>query len=131
MSIYWIRQTGPSVKYFRIISGPMKRWRYDWGVLGSRVARWCQIHNFIPKSRFGYILRAFKCKMLVHTFYGHLVFLGQLIKFWSYLVYFVVIWYTSSRFGPLYQEKSGNLAWNRESIHVYYDCSIYGQCLTA
>jgi hypothetical protein len=30
--------------------------------------------------------------------------------FYSHLVYFVVIWYISPRFGILYQEKSGNPA---------------------
>jgi hypothetical protein len=35
---------------------------------------------------------------------------SELCKIKSYLVYFVVIWYTSACFGTLYQEKSGNRA---------------------
>jgi hypothetical protein len=31
------------------------------------------------------------------------------------LVYFVVIWYISTRFGILYQEKSGNPVYNHNS----------------
>jgi hypothetical protein len=34
--------------------------------------------------------------------------LRPLEMFYGHLVYFVVIWYISPRFGILYQEKSGN-----------------------
>jgi hypothetical protein len=35
--------------------------------------------------------------------------------FYVHLVYFVVIWYISTRFGILYQEKSGNPVYNHNS----------------
>jgi hypothetical protein len=51
----------------------------------------------------------------VGIFYGHLVYFkfGLFYGHWKYFmyghwVYFVVIWYIFSRFGTLYQEKSGN-----------------------
>jgi hypothetical protein len=40
--------------------------------------------------------------MVIWSFYGHLVFL------WPFGIP-LVIWYIFSRFGMLYQEKSGNL----------------------
>jgi hypothetical protein len=42
--------------------------------------------------------------------------LRQLEIFYGHLVYFVVIWYISPRFGILYQEKSGNPAL-KASLH--------------
>jgi hypothetical protein len=54
-------------------------------------------------------------------FYGHLVYfmaiwsiLLLLEIFYAHLVHFVVIWYIFPRFGILYQEKSGNPAYNHK-----------------
>jgi hypothetical protein len=44
----------------------------------------------------------------VGMFYGRLVPCTVFVMFDWHLVYFVVIWYIFSRFGILYQEKSGN-----------------------
>jgi hypothetical protein len=52
-----------------------------------------------PLGLFWYILWPFG------IFYGHLVYI-----FYGHLVYFWSIWYIFSRFGMLYQEKSGNPA---------------------
>jgi hypothetical protein len=78
--------------------GKNRRMLEGWG----RVARW---HIFKPKIL---IWRTLPRKMLVF-----------LIAFWSILqpfglfcddlVYFMDIWYQFTRFGILYQEKSGNL----------------------
>jgi hypothetical protein len=46
----------------------------------------------------------------VGIFLAHLVFLGPLGIFFGHLVHFWVIWYIFTRFGMLYQEKSGNPA---------------------
>jgi hypothetical protein len=44
----------------------------------------------------------------VGKLYGHLVYFWTFGMFCGYLVYFEVIWLIFSRFGILYQEKSGN-----------------------
>jgi hypothetical protein len=44
----------------------------------------------------------------VGIFYGHLVYFTSIWYIFGHLVYFVVIRYIFSRFGMLYQEKSGN-----------------------
>jgi hypothetical protein len=38
------------------------------------------------------------------------LFYGYVVKFVTILIYFMVIWYISPRFGTLNQEKSGNPA---------------------
>jgi hypothetical protein len=86
----------------------------------------------------------------VGIFYDHFIYCGH-------LVYFVAIWYTSrlfgtfSRFGMLYQEKSGNPAYNvdernemsvkekKDSVSCFslsyihktstYVCTYIGTCL--
>jgi hypothetical protein len=48
----------------------------------------------------------------VGIFYGHLSILRPFGIFCGNLVYFEVIWYIFLRFGILYQEQSGNPAWD-------------------
>jgi hypothetical protein len=48
----------------------------------------------------------------VGLFYGHLVYIKAIRYFYGHLVYFMAIWYIFSRFGMLYQERSGNPALN-------------------
>jgi hypothetical protein len=61
-------------------------------------------------SKFGYILEGLAMED-VAVFYGHAwSILRSFVRFYGHLAQFVVIWYTLSRFGILYQEKSGNPA---------------------
>jgi hypothetical protein len=46
--------------------------------------------------------------MLVHKFFGRLVYLTTIWYFCGHLVYYLVIWYIFSCFGMLYKEKSGS-----------------------
>jgi hypothetical protein len=71
----------------------------------SRVARW---FLFKPKIPFlGKFWRVLYWKMLVYLMAIWYILLS-IGKFNGRLLHFVVIWYIFSRFGILYQEKSGN-----------------------
>jgi hypothetical protein len=56
----------------------------------------------------------------VSKFYGHSVFLLPFRICFALLVYFVVILVYSSRFGMLYQEKSGNPGWATYMLVDYF-----------
>jgi hypothetical protein len=58
-------------------------------------------------SNLGKLWRVYQGKILVY-FMTILSILWPLEIFYGHLVYFVVVWYISPRFGILYQEKSGN-----------------------
>jgi hypothetical protein len=81
---------------------------------------------FSKNLNLGRFWRVLKWKIMVN-----LIAIGSILLpfglFYCHLVYFMVIWYTYfSRFGMLYQEKSGNpdYAW-LERMHVSATCNAY------
>jgi hypothetical protein len=67
----------------------------------GRVARW---HISITKNPdLGKFWRALQCKMLIYF-----MTIRSILLPYGIFVDFMVIWYIFSRFGVLYQEKSGN-----------------------
>jgi hypothetical protein len=55
--------------------------------------------------------------------YVHSVYLRPFVTFCGQLVYFMVIWYIFSRFGILYQEKSGNPGFNLSETSLELACT--------
>jgi hypothetical protein len=72
---------------------------------GGSVAQGCQMVCFQTKNPdLGKFFRVLQCKILVN-FLTIWSILRPLQIFYGHMLYFVVIWYISPRFGILYQEK--------------------------
>jgi hypothetical protein len=96
-------------------------------VLGTRVARWFLFKPKIPKTLEGLALED------NGIFYVHLVNIPAIWHIYGHLVLFTPFWYIFTRFGMLYEEKSGNPVWNcgkvgraakwAKSIVILYICT--------
>jgi hypothetical protein len=74
----------------------------------------CQMVCFQTKNpNLGEFWRVLQWKMMVY-FMDTWSILRSFVRFYGHLVQFVIIWYIFSRFGILFQEKSGNPDVNRE-----------------